>query len=86
MKVIFGFGFILCGNEALNNQVRRPTKKLSCVVNELFPCYQLRHSWAAFVCLLCWGETSLKSHTLPCYEPEAMPESNLVAKTNTGWM
>lgn len=49
-----------------------------------FSCHWLPHSKATFVGLVLGA--SLKSYTLLCYEPEAMSESSLEAKTNTGWM
>lgn len=60
-------------------------ERLSCVANELSPLL-LATSQLGFGWFGGWGGASLKLYTLLCYEPEAMPESSLDAKTNNGWM
>lgn len=73
----------------VNEALEQPGQETEAKTNEghkrvFFSCHQLPHSKAAFIGLVLG--LVLKSYTLLCYEPEAMSESSLEAKTNTGWM
>lgn len=66
-----------------NNQVRRQKERLMRVTNESFSLATGYLTARLLLLVWSWGLV-LKSYTLLCYEPEAMSESSLEAKTNTG--